>query len=223
LLSVAMLDCGMVSGFPGIPEVAPGVGNGVLLVNVQIETVADNSNGRMMTDFTTNVSVRVTRNNAPVTNATVTARSMMGGAIMLRGGAGTYAGMQAGYFRDYIIDVTADGDSVTSIQGTGPDIWTFASPETNARVPEGQPLTVRWYGMGAPITSVDTNLVDSRTIADTGAFTIPGTALVRRGGMDTMDKIRVRRGNEQRIMGAAPGSTFLTAVRNILNFTVVAP
>lgn len=229
--ALSLVQCGS-GGNLGIPEVAPGVGNGVLLVNVQIEAVAQTSNGRMPTDFNTTVSVRVTRNNAPVTGATVVVRwtmtdtmnrPVMSAPMTLRGGGGTYIlNDSPGYFKNYTVDVTSDGDSVTSIQGTGPDIWTFASPDTGARIPEGQPLTVRWYGTGAPITSVDTNNVDSTSITDTGAFTVPAMAVARRDGMDTMDKIRVRRGFEQRIMGAAPGSTFLTAVRNILNFTVVA-
>ncbi len=224
LAATSLLECGNVTGFPGIPAIAPGIGNGVLLVNVQIETIAVNSNGLMATDFETSISVRVTRGNAPVTNARVVVSSMLGGPVaMIRGAGGTYGATQAGYFRDYTVDVTADTDSVTSIKGTGPDIWRFASPDTGARVPEGRPLNVRWYGMGAPITSVDTLNVDSMSIADTGAFTVPAAAILRRDGMDTMDKIRVRRGNEQQIMGAAPGSSFLTAVRNILTFTVVAP
>lgn len=202
---------------PAVQRNDPGTGSNTMLVQAEIEA-QDVPGG-----FVTQMEVQLKNGQgSAISGATVTIRNGDLGTVTLLEdgvGSGTYkASVNSFPSGDFRLDAVRGDDKVERVIVGGIGVHRITSPEANATVPANQPLLVQWSrpseALGAELETRD---FDANNIADTGEFTIPGSANPPR----TDQRIRVWRFNQVQIAGGLPGSQFKLEVRNTVEPVVV--
>lgn len=218
VLLVSMAGAGACGGSdldPGAGD-DPGEGTSTLLVNGDITARPRLANARDRGDYDTELSVRVTLNQLPVTTGTVTVTSA-GGMIPLtfRPDPARWEGSAAGYDQVYILDVRAGDDAIEGVRVDGPDIHVFTAPLAGATVDSTQPLKVTWDAdQTADSASIDTEQLERVAIADSGEYMLSGGALKAEQDKALENTIELTRTNRVAPAGAVGGSDFSVRVEN---------
>lgn len=216
-LSFASLTaaCGGSDLDPGAGD-DPGSGTNTLLVNGNITAEPQLTNAREATDFTSELSVRVMRGDAPVTTGTVTVTSASGSfPLTYRADEGRWEGIAPYYDEVYVLDVEDGIDNVFGVRVDGPDLHYFTAPMPGLTVDSTQPLMVTWASdQGADSTSIDADKIDRIAIDDTGEYMLAGGSLEADGEQARENTIELRRSNRVVPAGAVAGSEFEVRVAN---------
>ena len=223
-LSIAGAGAGACGG----SELDPGAGNdprtgtSTLLVDGDITARPRIANARARGDFDTELSVRVSLNQQPVTTGTVTVTSASGSVpLTFRGDAGRWEGSAAGYDEVYVLDVESGADRLEGVRVDGPDIHVITAPAAGATVDSTMPLRVTWDREdGAASASIDTEQLDRLAIPDTGDYMLAAGALKAEKDKPRENLIELSRENRVTPAGAVGGSE--VSVRIESRISVVA-
>lgn len=213
LLSCALVACGPNNGN------STGSGSNTLRIDGEASATESVNNGSMASDFSTELSVRVSKGGAPVTGATVTIRSSCGEVALTDDmGTGTYTGTQSSYCQTYSLDVTSGSDRVAGVTLVGPAIHTISTPTERQNVSSRMALGIAWSPRGASETRIESRDYTNTLMGDPGASEIPMGRLRFEPGTATNERVRVIRSNSLQPAGAVTGSTFTVRVRNEVEF-----
>jgi hypothetical protein len=218
VLLVSMAGAGACGGSdldPGAGD-DPGEGTSTLLVNGDITARPRLANARDRGDYDTELSVRVTLNQLPVTTGTVTVTSASGMVpLTFHADPARWEGSAAGYDQVYILDVRAGDDAIEGVRVDGPDIHVFTAPLAGATIDSTQPLKVTWDAeQTADSASIDTEQLERVAIADTGEYMLSGGALKAEQDKALENTIELSRTNRVTPAGAVGGSDFSVRVEN---------
>lgn len=227
LIWFSLLACGGGSSGPEPPFEPgdgddPGTGTGTLVVDGTASARSSIINSTDPTNFTTELTVQVTRAGANVTTGTLEVRSN-GGNVSLLFDATTrrWRGEQAGYFQVYLLDVASDGDAVTDVRVDGPDIHTFSAPTAGATVDSTMPLAIAWARTEtAEAATVQTREINPVTISDTGTFSLAPGSLKSKPDQVEDEEIEIARSQVVTPAGGAAGSSFRVTIRTSLDVLV---
>lgn len=218
LVSIAAGGAGACGGSDLDPGAGndPGKGTLTLLVDGSVSATPQLTNAREPADFTTELSVRVTLNQQPVTTGTVTITSASGQfPLTFRPDPGRWEGTAPGYDEVYILDVVSGADTVEGVRVDGPDIHTFKAPVAGATVDSTQPLLLTWDSdQKADTASVDTEKLDRIAIEDTHQYMLAGGALKAEKDKVSENTIRLSRTNRVTPTGAVAGSELTVRIEN---------
>lgn len=226
LASLAVLTA--CSGSPLDPGAgsSAGTGTSTLSVDGNARARANIANAKRSTDFTTDVSVRVTLNGAPVTTGTVTIRSSKLSVPLTfhaDQNGGTWEGTAAGYDEVYQLDVVSGTDTVEGVIVDGPDIHDFTAPEAGATLDSTLANMMTWDRIAAAdIATLRVGELDRITIEDSGTFSIPPGSLKAEKDQARPNTLLLERTNHVVPAGAVPGSDFAVSVENELD-VIAAP
>jgi len=220
ILLVSILGAGACSNDldPGAGD-DPGHGTSTLLINGDVTAQPRLTNARARGDFDTELSVRVTLNQVPVTTGTVTVTSSSGKVpLTFRQDPGRWEGSAAGYDQVYVLDVVSGADSVEGVRVDGPDIHVFTAPAIGATLDSTQPLKVTWdSGEQADSASIDVGEIDRLAIADTGSYMLAAGSLKAEKDKAHENTIQLSRTNRVTPSGAVGGSELSVRVENRLD------
>jgi hypothetical protein len=203
-----------------------GTGTSTLAVDGNARATANIANAKNASDFTTDFSVQVTLNNAPVTTGTVTIRSSKLTVPLtfhadINGG--TWQGTGAGYDEAYQLDVVSGTDNVEGVIVDGPDIHDFTAPLAGATLDSTMPNMMTWDRIAAAdVATLRVGDLDRITIDDTGTFSIPAGSLKAEKDQARPNTLELVRTNHVAPKGAVAGSDFSVAVENDLD-VIAAP
>jgi hypothetical protein len=201
----------------------PGGGTSTLLVNGDITAQPQLVNARAPGDFETELRVRVSLNQLPVTTGTVTVTSASGSFPLAFNAAETrWEGTAAGYDEVYILDIQSGENLVEGVRVDGPDIHVFTAPLPGAIADSTLPLRVTWdREQTADSASIDVQELDKIAITDTGDYMLAAGALRAERDQARENTIRLSRENRVTPAGAVSGSELSVSVENRIE--VVAP
>jgi hypothetical protein len=210
------------AGFaPGVGN-DPGTGTGTLVVQGAIMASPGRFNAPARRDFETVFSLRVSRNNRPVANGTVTIASATG-KVPLTYDLGRWIGSAASYDEVYVLDIASGADRVDSVRIDGPDVHTFSQPLPGSTVPSNMPVTIEWRrAVEADGAAVRTETTDWIEIPDAGSYALPAGALKGEGNRIVPHTVRLARTNRLVPAGAAAGSSWSVTIENQLNVNTEA-
>jgi hypothetical protein len=202
-----------------------GTGTSTLLVDGNARAHAQISNAKSSTDFTTEFSVQVTLNNAPVTTGTVEVKSSKLTTPLTfnpngqnGGQGGRWEGTAAGYDEAYELNVISGTDKVMGVIVDGPDIHLFTAPMAGASLDSTIANDMKWSrAAAADIATLKIGDLDHVTIADTGTFSIPPGSLKAEKDQSHPNQLILSRENHVAPKGAVAGSTFSVSVDNELD------
>lgn len=218
VLLVSILGAGACGGSDTDPGAGddPGKGTSTLLINGDISAQPRLSNARARGDFDTDISVRVTLNQQPVTTGTVTVTSSSGTVpLTYRMDPGRWQGTAAGYDEVYILDVVSGADFVKGVRVDGPDIHVFTAPTAGATVDSTQPLKVAWSSdQMADTASMDTEQLDRVSVPDSGTFMLAAGSLKAEKDKAHENTITLTRTNHVTPSGTIGGSDFSVRIEN---------
>jgi hypothetical protein len=199
-----------------------GTGTSTLAVDGSARASAHVANATAATDFTTEFSVRVTLNDAPVTTGTVTIRSSKI-SVPLTWNGDAWEGTAADYDEVYQLDVVSGADKVEGVIVDGPDIHDFTAPQAGATLDSTMTNMMTWdRAAAADIATLKIGELDRVTIADTGTFSIPPGSLKAEKDQAKPNTIELVRTNHVAPTGAVAGSDFAVSVENDLD-VIAAP
>jgi hypothetical protein len=196
----------------------PGKGTATLLVDGNVSAQPRLTNAREPADFDTELSVRVTLGQQPVTTGTVTVTSASGTfPLTYRPDPGRWEGSAPSYDEVYVLDVVSGVDSVEGVRVDGPDIHTSTAPTVGATVDSAQPLRLTWDSdQKADSASIDTERLDRVAIDDTGEYMLAGGALKAEKDKAIENSIQISRTNRVTPSGAVAGSELSVRIENRL-------
>ena len=154
----------------------PGTGTSTLLINADVIATPLVANASKATDFNTEFTVDLSKGGQPVAADSVTIVSNTGTTTLVADGplGRRWRGAQAGYQQLYQLPIEAGTDNIRDVQVDGPALHYFTAPLLGATVDATMPLVVTWKrSEPATIITLDTKLLDSVAISDTGTYTIP--------------------------------------------------
>ena len=194
----------------------PGGGTSTLLVNGNITAQPRLVNARAPGDFETELNVRVSLNQLPVTTGAVTVTSASGSFPLTFNAVETrWEGAAAGYDEVYVLDVRSGEDLVEGVRVDGPDIHVFITPSPGATADSTLPLAVIWdRDERADSASIDVGELDKIAIDDSGDYTLAGGALKAERDQARENTIRISRTNRVTPAGAVGGSDFSVRIEN---------
>lgn len=219
VLGLGLTACGGSDLDPGAGDSA-GTGTATLVVDGSVSANPRLTNAQAPGDFDTELSVRVSLNNAPVTTGVVTLTSASGTVTLTFQPAGNgqdnrWRGSAPGYDEVYILDVDSGADNVHDVRVDGPDIHTFQTPTAGATVDATMPLDVKWSRDDeADSTEIDTEELDHVAITDSGDYALTANALKSKKDQAQENRITVTRTNRVTPRGAAGGSELSVSVEN---------
>lgn len=170
-------------------------------------------------------ALRITRADAPVTNAIVRVNPPQAFETYFTGEAldpSLYTGNYAGYFNDTArIEISADADAVPQTVLVGQPVFRITAPTAGQTVAPSVDLAAEWTRPGAEadsLTVTTTGGHDSGPLADAATYTIPGADLT----LDTSDdQLQVLRCHRNELPGdVAEGSYVDFCVESHQPFTV---
>lgn len=216
LSAVLALGCGS-SSFSS----SPGTGTQSLRVDASISASEKIQNAQTADQFSTDISVQVSKAGSPVTNAVVVIGSPSGPLTLVTGGpAGTYRGNLPSYQRSYTLEVTAGADNILGVQLDGPEFHVITAPTSTTNQRAGELLTAVWSPGGAAEATVETEKFPETATQDSGSFQIPGTFLTGEAGKLKEDRVRIRRTNRTNLAGGTAGSSLSVRIRNEVKFLI---
>jgi len=223
-LSLALAACGGGGALdPGAGN-DPGTGTGTLFIDADMEATPVVPNASAPDNFQTELRVRVRKNDVPVITGTVTVVSNGGTtALLYDAGEGRWQGVQAGYHEVYELSVASGDDAVDGVRVDGPALHYFTAPTAGATVDATMPLAVTWSrDEGADSATLDTDMLDSVAIADSGTYSIPVGGLKSKSTETEQEHLRLDRAARVAPAGAIGGSEMRVRVRNDIDL-IVAP
>lgn len=199
----------------------PGGGTNTLLVDGSASADPTIDNAVEASNFTTDFSVRVTRDGVDVVDGVVEVRSTAGAVALLYDTAtNRWRGAQAGYFETYQLAVTNGLDFVDGVRVDGPDIHSFSSPTKGATVDSKVPLDVVWArGETADAATLRTREIDV-SIADAGTYSIAANSLRAKPDQPEDERLELVRSQRITPAGAVVGSSWRVSIRNKLALVV---
>ena len=213
----------------GSDPLDPGAGNNggdgtrTLLVDGHASAEPSFDNAKLATDFTTEVSVRVSLDNVQVTTGSVTLTSRFGETPLAWTDAdgGRWRGSMASYDEVYELNVISGNDEVRGVIVDGPDIHIFTAPMPGATLDSTVQNPVTWERDElADITTFDAEEVDRITINDTGDYMMGIGVLKAEKDKSRENRLELTRTNHVAPEGAIGGSDFAVSVSN--RITVLA-
>ena len=194
----------------------PGTGTNTLQVNGSARAEPRLANARNAGEFTTEFSVRILLNGAPVTNGSVLMTSSTGTVVLAfeTDNGGRWRGTGAGYDEVYVLDVDSGNDNVHDVRVDGPSIHTFSEPQAGATVDAGMPLMVKWSSSGADTAAIDAENLDKVSIDDSGSYMLAANALKSEKDKPRENQITITRTNRVSPRGAIGGSEFAVTIEN---------
>lgn len=207
--------CGGTDLDPGAGNDA-GSGTSTLLVNGEVTAQPRLVNARDRGDFETELSVRVSLDQQPVTTGTVIVTSASGTvALTFRADPARWEGTAAGYDEVYVLDVESGPDRVEGVRVDGPDIHVFTAPAAGATVDSTKPLPMAWdRDQTADSASVDTEELERIAIADTGDYMLAAGALKAERDRARENVIEITRTNRVTPAGTVGGSDLSVRIKN---------
>jgi hypothetical protein len=201
---------------------APGTGTGTLVVTGVAHAVPRLINARMKSDFDTELTVRVSRDNQAVSTGTVTIASASGKvALTYHGNENHWTGSAPDYDEVYILDVVSGPDRLEGIRVDGPDLHVFSEPTEGANVETAMPLTIRWERADAAFTSeLRADTFEPITIPDTGAYALAAGSLQADKSQPRQQTLRLLRTNHV-VPSGAPGGSWDVTIENRLDVIAV--
>jgi hypothetical protein len=221
LVMTVSVGCGS-GGVPGGDNLGEGTQTLRVVGTVDAENLIANASSE--NDFRTEFVVWVSRADVDVADALVMLESD-GGEVELTWNVDDerYEGSQVGYYRSYILDVSAGDDFVYDVRVEGPDIHTIDAPLAGATVPGNVDLVVDWSRDDqAEVAEVETREMDWIGTVDSGTYAVPAGMLRTEEDKTEEERVRVRRRNQLSPTGGAGGSSFAVQVENEIEF-LVAP
>lgn len=221
LLMTTAMGCGS-GGVPGGDSLGDGTQTLRVVGTVDAENLVTNATSE--NDFRTEFEVHVSRQDVDVTDAVVVLESDAGEVeLTWNAQEERYEGSQVGYYRRYLLDVSAGDDWVYDVRVEGPDIHTIEAPLAGATVPGNVDLVVDWSRDDeAEVAEIETREMDWIGTVDAGTFTVPFGMLKSEEDKTEEERVRVRRRNQLSPTGGAGGSSFAVQVENEIEF-LVAP
>jgi hypothetical protein len=194
----------------------PGTGTRTLVVEGAVVASPRRFNARAGREFETEFSLRLTRDDGPVVDGTVTITSATGKATLTYQG-GRWTGSAASYDEVYVLDVASGTDRIDAARVDGPDVHVFTQPPPGATILSTLPLTVQWSRAAeADAAALRTESIEWIEIADAGSYVLPPRAL--KGEPNRPDfTLRLARTNRLVPAGAAAGSMWSVTIENRLN------
>ncbi|MBK9030710.1 MAG: hypothetical protein IPL61_05120 [Myxococcales bacterium] len=222
-LGAPLVACGGGALSPGVGD-DPGTGSVTLLVDAEVNARPILTNARDGQDFTTEFHVQIEKAGTTVTTGSVIVRSSEGEVALVYGGdSNRWNGAQVGYWEVYELDVTSGSDFVEGVRVDGPALHSFTAPQAGATVDALVPLQVDWKrGEAADAASIETEQIDSLSIADTGSFMLPAGSLKSTSSQVEQERIRVERSQRVTPTGAVGGSQMRVEIRNEIEILVQA-
>lgn len=221
-LFVSLVACGGNRLDPGAGD-SPGTGTGTLTLEGTVSAEPTINNAKDAANFTTEISVRITRGGADVTSGEVTVHTAAGDvALLYEANPNRWHAVQNGYREVYELDATSGTDEVLGVRVDGPDFHTITAPAQGAVVDSRVALDVTWdRGDTADTASVHTHDVDV-DVADSGRYTLPALSLRSKPDQTENDQIEITRSQQIAPAGATAGSSFRVSVRNQIDLVVLA-
>jgi hypothetical protein len=194
----------------------PGEGTSTLLVDGNVTARPRLVNARERGEFDTEISVRVSLNQLPVTVGTVEVTSASGTVpLAFNAGEGRWVGTAAGYDEVYVLDVRSGDDFVEGVRVDGPDIHVFTAPTAGLTVDSTMPLRVTWDAdQTADSAAIDTEELERISIPDTGDYTLAAGALKAEKDRARENSIELSRTNRVTPAGAVGGSELSVRIEN---------
>lgn len=216
LVALTALGCGSSSY-----SSSPGTGTQSLRVDASISASEKVQNAQTADQFSTDISVQVSKAGSPVTGAVVVIGSPSGPLTLVAGGpAGNYRGNLPSYQRSYTLEVTAGADNIRGVQLDGPEFHIITAPTSTTTQRAGEPLTAVWSPGGAAEATVETEKFPETATPDSGTFQIPGSFLTGEVGKLKEDRVRIRRTNRTNLAGGTAGSSLSVRIRNEVQFLI---
>jgi hypothetical protein len=196
-----------------------GTGTSTLLVNGNASAHAQIADAKLASDFTTDVSIRVSLNGQDVTTGTVTidSRSMKKPLALTfdTQNGGEWSANVAGYDEVYELSVVVGTDKVEGVIVDGPDIQDFTAPQAGASLDSTMANKMTWNRIAAAdVTTFRVGDLDRLTIEDTGTFSIPPGSLKAEKDQAHPNTLQLSRTNQVVPRGAIAGSMFSVSVEN---------
>jgi hypothetical protein len=193
----------------------PGTGTRTLVVEGAVAALPMRFNAPVGRNFATEFSLRLSRDDGPVVDGTVTITSATG-KVSLTYEQDRWTGSAQSYDEVYVLDVASGADHIDSVRLDGPDVHVFTQPLPGATVPTTLPLTIQWIRTAeADAAALRTESTDWIEIADAGSYVLPPRAL--KGEPNRPDfTVRLARTNRMVPAGAAAGSTWSVTIENRL-------
>lgn len=226
-LTVALAACTSSPLDPGAGS-NPGSGTSTLVVNGSAIAQPRVANSSQASDFTTDLSVRITLNNTPVTTGTVTMKSRTVSVPLTfnanGGGQGSWSGTAAGYDEVYQLDIVAGADTVNGVIVDGPDIHTITAPTAGASLDSTIANTLTWSrgGMADTATFSVIDNTNGLVVPDSGTYSIAPLSLKSDKAQTRTNTLRLTRANRVTPTGAASGSMITVGIENDLDVVVLA-
>jgi len=218
-LAFASAACG--SDDPLAPGAGDNQGNGTstLFVSGRASAEPRTPNTQVETDFTTDFSVEVRLNDAPVTTGTVTVSSRFGTTnLTFQADNNRWEGSAPDYDEVYALDVISGADEVRNVIVDGPDIHHITSPTAGASLDSAIANDLKWdRDEPADVITFRTDKIDRITITDTGTYSMgPGTLKAEKD-KSVENSLELRRTNHTVPRGAVAGSEFSVTIENSLD------
>lgn len=188
-------------------------------LKVEGEVVASLGTDGVSGDTQVRFAVRVTRSGESTT-AQVFVESTLG-TVELSERDGQYVGSQSEYATRYALRVVMDGVEVRSAF-VGPAAHSITQPAARSMVTANTALAVAWAPTGATEATVETEDFAETPVRDTGAFSVPASAIVGEAGRESDDRVRVRRTDTVTLPEFAEESRVRVSVVRENRFTVTA-
>jgi hypothetical protein len=194
----------------------PGGGTNTLLVEGRASAEPRITNAKEPTDFTTDFSIRITLNDAPVTTGTVTVKSRHGEApLAWHADPGRWEGTMANYDEVYQFDIVSGSDAVTDVIVDGPDIHWFTAPMAGATLDSTMQNPIEWdRADAADIASFDAPEADRINISDTGEYMMGVGVLKAEKDKARENTLEIDRTNHVVPRGAVAGSDLAVTISN---------
>ncbi|HEU4727405.1 MAG TPA: hypothetical protein VFT22_05945 [Kofleriaceae bacterium] len=212
-----MAACGGSDLDPGAGNAA-GAGTGTLVINGSAHASPRLINARMKTEFDTELTVRVSRDDQPITTGTVTITSASGKvALTYRANENHWTGSAPNYDEVYVLDVVSGADRLEGVRVDGPDIHVFSEPSEGANIETTMPLTIRWdRGDEAFTTQLRADTFEPITIPDTGTYSLASGSLKADKSQPWQQTLRLLRTNHV-VPSGAPGGSWDVTIENRLD------
>lgn len=195
-----------------------GAGTNTLFVEGNAAADPRVANSQRDTDFTTEFSVRITLNDAPVTTGTVTFESRRAmTTLTFNAGNNRWEGTANGYDEVYQLDVISGANEVVGVIVDGPDLHTITKPTAGASLDSTIANMLEWdRDETADIITFRADKIDRITITDSGSYSMGIGVLDADKDQSRENTLELRRTNQVVPAGAIPGSELAVSVEQEL-------
>ena len=196
----------------------PGSGTSTLFVEGRATAEPNTPNAGDATAFTTEFSIRIGLNDAPVTTGTVTVESRFATTTLTYqadgNNLGHWVGRAADYDEVYRLDIVSGANEVRGVVVDGPDIHRFTLPTAGASLDANVANMIEWdREETADEASFKAEEIDRISIADTGSYSMAPGSMKTDQDTARENVLELRRLNRTVPAGAVPGSELSVSVQ----------